>query len=65
MMAGAAACVEHAPALDRGGVRYVRRDRRSDRAEVAGFEEGRSMTELLHAVTAAIRLRRRPSSKLT
>jgi hypothetical protein len=51
-MAGAAAGVEHAPALDRGGVHHVRCDRRSDRVEVPGLEESGSMTELLRAIAA-------------
>jgi hypothetical protein len=55
MMAGAAPGIEHTPAADGGrrtGGRQVRCDRRSDRVEVPGREESRSMTELLRAVAA-------------
>jgi hypothetical protein len=55
MMAGAAACIEHAPALGgrrRTGARHVCCDRRTDRVEVSGFEESRSVVELLRAIAA-------------
>ena len=55
MMAGAAARIEHAPAPGgrrRTGACHVRCDRRTDRVEVSGFEESRSVVELLRAIAA-------------